>query len=107
MFLPDKNLMPTPDAVTHDPFTLEKLIAFCAGKPANEEYCYLDSGECLHGQYLRHIGVPCNGVAGHWWTDQDGNRHALAEDMIDIAVFEPRTFGAALARARAYAAVSA
>lgn len=85
-----------------DPFTLEALIAWLEKQPRRKEYCYTDHGRCLIGQYLSYIGYD----KVHVFSDDlflHGDREArnpLPSIFNKIALASPRTFGAALDRAR-------
>jgi hypothetical protein len=89
--------------VRHDPFSLPALIAWMKTKPADEVYCYEDNGDCLIGQYLQYIGIKEVRIGGSYWRDNalypTDVRHPLPDGWNNIAVTQPRTFGAALQRA--------
>lgn len=106
MFLPDKNLMPTPDVVTPAPFTLESLIAWLETKRPEATYDYGCNGNCLIAQYLKDVARMSEPrIGGHYYRNGiNGDEVDLPHRWNDVAVQDPRTFGAALTRARAYAA---
>jgi len=102
-----------------DVFTLAGLIAWLETMPPNGEYdFYCKTGKCLLDQYLASHGLPgfASGYDHVGWR----NYHRLACILLnsddvgssdiannvgrDIANSVPMTFGAALARARAFAA---
>ena len=93
-----------------DVFTLASLIAWLETMPPNGEYdFYSKTGKCLLDQYLASHGLP--GLASGYDHVGFRNYHRLAcilltsDDVVsDIANSVPMTFGAALARARAFAA---
>lgn len=82
-------------------FSLANLIAWLETMPAKETYCYLDSGECLLAQYFRASGKSAS--LGHTTVVFDGVMpvHQIPRSFQDVATGRPRTFGAALKRARA------
>lgn len=87
-----------------DAFSLEGLIAWLETQPPETKYDYCDSGACLLHQYFTANGVPVFCVsATNWYTDgADHYRlHILPKKFNDVSVGRPRTFGAALSRARA------
>jgi len=96
-----------------DPFSLESLIAWLEKQPADGVYCYADTGHCLISQHFKAAGFGPRIAVGvgsfctaplrseRWSRD---NNYPSAFD--DIAVARPRTFGAALTRARAVLAAS-
>ena len=68
----------------------------------SEEYCYIDTGACLIGQYLRAHNFKFFGVAGfaRVYLDQGlGAFVELGDAFHRIAVGLPRTFNGALSRA--------
>lgn len=88
--------------VKADPFSLQSLIAWLETMPAAAEYCYADNGECLLGLYFSEGGFERALVGSSTLThgrDCQHTRH-LPRNFDAIAVGHPRTFGAALARAR-------
>ena len=84
-----------------DVFSLDGLIAWLEKQPAEKKYCYMDTGACLLCQYLVSIGVPFEGVYGTYWDDANNVTHDIPASVAHIPVEYPRTFGAALSRARA------
>lgn len=104
--------------VKADPFSLESLIAWLERQPAGKSYRYTCNGNCLLAQYFTAAGLE----NVHMWTDgfwhgptkcpgNVGQEEAIASKQItrfpptfnQVAVCEPSTFGAALARARKFA----
>lgn len=85
--------------VKADPFSLESLIAWLEKQPADKMYCYQDLGHCLLGQYFRSCGF-LNVQVGGSEVGLNGRDFRLSEAFANIAVEYPRTFGAALERAR-------
>lgn len=82
-----------------DPFTLESLIAWLEKQPAEKSYNFnCVNGTCLAGQYFR---ATIGKLPGDWWSRfmsfTGGSRSY-------IATREPWNFGAALERARQFAA---
>lgn len=91
-------------------FSLAGLITWLETQPPKKTYCYMDSGACLLHQYFTAMGVPVAGVGGHHWRDRGGNLHPFEDGTADfnsVSVLEPRTFGAALKRARKLAGIGA
>lgn len=95
--------------VKADPFSLESLIAWLETMPADEVYCFIDTGNCLNCQYLSvvHGAQVTAGSAiynvwdvskGYWGPNIDLPPHFNA---IANGHGKPRTFGAALTRAQA------
>lgn len=88
-----------------DVFSLQGLIAWLEKQPADRVYCYADTGHCLLAQYFVASGFgPEVAVgAGNFSERVNGRwgrcRH-YSDALDDIAVKKPRTFGAALERAR-------
>lgn len=94
--------------VKADPFTIEALIAWLEQQPAARHYEYMNcDGECLYGQYMRHVGVSWKEAR---YATYNGRRkddiHAPFREAVyfPIASSEPHTFGNALYRARGVAA---
>ena len=89
-----------------DPFTVGALISWLEQQPAEKTYCYADSGGCLLHQYYTFLGFENVGVAGfgRWrygvHRAHDEYQHS-PDGFWEIARSHPRTFGAALERARA------
>lgn len=85
-----------------DPFTLPHIIAWLETMPADGTYVWSNcNGKCLFHLYGEENGLVSNANASAYLqtTDRIGDiLHA------GIAVMLPHTFGAALIRARAYAA---
>lgn len=105
MFQPDKLADLISRKAAPDPFTLESLIAWLEKQPGDKAYCYTDTGFCLISQYvLAECGIKEPNVGPETILDVRDN---LIEIRVpagwdDIAGDYPRTFGAALTRARAY-----
>lgn len=102
---------------TADPFSLESLTRWleeqCAAGRADEGYCYTDGGRCLLAQYCKEVGIkytssglPPRSVRPTWthwfsgWEIELGTEAQLLE-LAAAYAGGPRTFGAALSRARA------
>jgi hypothetical protein len=85
-----------------DPLTLPALTAWLETQPADQSYCFLDTGYCLIGRFLRAQGYACASVGGSYYRSKHGgDRIPFSHPAIeDIAAKNPHTFGAALARAR-------
>ena len=82
-----------------DPFTLESLVAWLEKMPKNGTYCYAHSGYCLFAKYFKAMGKPRVSV-GNSTVSFDGEFLKLPEPFFKIAIGRPRTFGAALERAK-------
>jgi hypothetical protein len=84
-----------------DVMSTETLVDWLETKPANETYSYFEHRSCLVAQYLTDKGYD-NVFAysmGHF--DHGGATDARFPMVFDdIAAAEPRTFGAALKRAK-------
>lgn len=84
-----------------DPFTLESLIAWLEKRPADNEYCYTETGECLLAQYFSASGYgPVLMGANEFGRKGIAESIPLPVGFNKIALGYPRTFGAALERAR-------
>lgn len=84
-------------------WSLPRLVAWLEKQPADVEYCYTSSGHCLIAQYLSNCGWKQPLVGGWVVCDWQGDQidRALPPKFKRISQNEPRTFGAALERARA------
>lgn len=95
--------------VKADPFSLDSLIAWLETQPSDKEYCYLDNGHCLLGQYFTAMGFNGVQVGGGDFDHEFAENVRFPEILGDVAYGDlitsdyVRTFGAALHRARAYA----
>lgn len=88
-----------------DVFSLESLIAWLEKQPARTVYCYMDNDGCLLSQYFRAAGFDKVHVGGEtvFLDGYDHGNESLPDSFADLAVGRPRTFGAALNRAREFA----
>lgn len=77
-----------------DPFSLVSLIAWLQKQNPNAHYDYCIPQECLIGQWLKSSGIAECGLKSHQVQRLFGGRGD------DIVIPHPRTFGAALERAR-------
>ncbi len=86
-----------------DVMSMENLVNWLEQQPAKAEYDYLDHRNCLVAQYLKANGHkdPFVYSCGHY-QDNKGRDYQLPMDFDDASVGYPRTFGAALKRAKAY-----
>lgn len=89
-----KNFETKPD------LSLASLLRFCESKPADEGYCYTDTGECLIAQYFRSINFPFIRLSAGRYRDIDHNLKPLPDEFERIALTSPRTFGGAASRIR-------
>lgn len=87
-----------------DVMSVRSLIAWLERQPADKEYCYLDHGHCLIGDYLRSCGFSDIWVGGFTYRHSGtaGERRRLPDAFEDVAADFPRTYGAALERAREF-----
>lgn len=86
--------------VKADPFSLETLIAWAEKQPAAKEYDYW-CHRCYLGQYFEAHGYKINMIGVGTVTFSGQKTRNLPPHFNHIAMSEPRTFGAALERARA------
>jgi hypothetical protein len=94
-----------PAHTRNDPLKIGTLIEWLQNRNPQEPYCFLDSGHCLFAQYFSAHGFTNIDMGG--WTIHHGmprQKTPLPEYWDDIACNFPRTFGAALQRARKLAA---
>lgn len=91
---------PTPIETKHDVFSLEGLIAWLEKQPADVSYVWSDTSDC-NGGCLIHRYLRDNDADPTW--DYGKFAECLGERTMDIKVAMPQpwTYGAALARARA------
>jgi hypothetical protein len=77
------------------------LIVWLENQPADKIYCYEDSGRCLAAQYRAAIGekyIPPGADLSILRLPK--SEWPFTDILEDVAVKKPRTFGAALKRAR-------
>lgn len=78
-----------------DVFSRENFLGWLQMQPSEKEYEWIDCDVCLFGQYFA--------AHGRRYSDLTEEEWELFVDAVgSIAIFHPRTFGAALKRARAY-----
>jgi hypothetical protein len=97
----------TKPEVKADPLSLDSLIAWLEKQPADMEYDYLCNGHCLLGEYFRHVNPAFYSVGPYQAHFREGNTFTdwdVPRTWDRLAVEHPRTFGAALKRARKLAA---
>ena len=82
-------------------FSLQGLIAWLETQPAETEYEYTNTSDCLLCRYFKARGVPVSYMGGVRWFDHTGNAHPLPDGL--RAAPHAHTYGAALARAKALA----
>src|SRR5690349_18723441 len=80
-----------------NPLSLEALIIWLEQKPSDKVYCYSDHGRCLAAQYNRSLGRKYH-VQLIFDDPRPGSDFDYCLEW--VAIQEPRTFGAALKRAR-------
>ncbi len=88
----------------YDVHSIESLIQWLKGKDPAEYYCYTNNRGCLLAQYYKAKGFKRVGVDAHSLCHGFFNRTRLPDGFDFIALEHPRSFGAALQRAREYAA---
>lgn len=83
-----------------DVFSLESLIAWLEHQPAKAAYCYESNGHCLLAKYFTAMGLE-KVMVGSCTVDYGRNINKDLPDHFNEISWEfPRTFGAALERAR-------
>lgn len=90
-----------------DPFTLESLIAWLEKQPAHIAYDYTDSSNCLLCQYFRAQGFNVNTLSCGGFDIKGSRAPDITYPYIFCKVSNAmgsETFGAALNRARTFAA---
>jgi hypothetical protein len=85
-----------------DPFALESLIAWLEKQPSQRAYDYDCNGHCLLAQYFTAAGFRGVNMGTREFDHGDHyeNEEKLPADWNRIAIDHPRTFGAALERAK-------
>lgn len=91
----DTPIVPAPD-LTYAGVALRDFIGWLETKPARKRYEYTDPRNCAIGQYKQARGLPDVAVLFSPFTT--GWHHC--EWLWNIVASHPRTFGAALDRAR-------
>lgn len=91
--------------VKADPFSLPSLIAWLEMRPKDDLYCYESTGRCLLAQYFKSCGYdnPCAGPDVIYYGPQLRKLIPTPPAFQEVSFGQPRTFGAALERARAIA----
>lgn len=85
------------------PLTLPKLINWLERQPAAQEYNYVCPQSCLISSFLRAHGYPYAIVNSTFWRPRLLSQQQLSPlppDIKRVAKEYPRTYSAALARAR-------
>jgi len=80
-------------------FALDTLVGWLERQPAKKRYVYESTDECLLAQYFTDQGFYHEGVGSALVISQD-KYFELPQSFNRISFGNPRTFGAALARAR-------
>jgi hypothetical protein len=85
-------------------FTIADVLAWARTKPADERYCYVNSGRCAVAQFLIEKIDPEAVAFPGWWRDSLGNSHDLDPLIDDAAQGDdgPQTFGAFAQRLSSY-----
>lgn len=79
------------------------LVAWLEKQPADKSYDYESPHHCLLAQYFHQHGYSHARVGNHFVHWLDGEKAVgLPRAFHAAATYEPRTFGAALRRAKAY-----
>lgn len=81
-------------------FSLEGLISWLEPKPPGDHYKYTNGQRCLIHDYFETRGLSVSALGPRDWTDGEGEGHNLPRLLNKVAVKYPRTYGAALQRAR-------
>lgn len=87
-----------------DIMSTASLIAWLEKQPTDGTYPFNDPYRCLLAQYLHENGKPW-AILGQFSFYPDGgwgDHEVLPKAFVKVAAQMPHTFGAALARARAY-----
>lgn len=89
-------------AETKPAFSLDTLIAWLEKQEADRVYCYQDNGGCLFAQYFSEHGYASPSCGGNYVRESEkrDQRDWFPRGWDMIAAEFPRTFGAALERAR-------
>jgi hypothetical protein len=91
------------DDSTTNPFpvySLEGLEWWLKRQPADETYYYESNGNCMIARYLRSRNYKFLCIGSSFIAIDRTNTVPMPDDMADIAVGFPHTFGAALSRVR-------
>jgi hypothetical protein len=85
-----------------DVMSMESLVNWLEQQPPEKTYNYYSNRNCLVAQYLKSNGHEDVLIfsMGHWQDHNDIDR-LFPIKFDDVAVAQPRTFGAALKRAKA------
>src|ERR1700722_4770548 len=87
-----------------NPISLANLISWLEAQPPDVEYCFKSNGECLIAQYVKSLGFANVSVGGsdcHYnWRSGSPVELTPPPSFCDISQGHPRTFRAALDRAR-------
>jgi len=85
-----------------DVFSLDGLIAWLETRSVDGIYCYTDSGNCLLCQYFTANGFQGIALDAFGFSHDGWNTEVRYPSIFnEVAIQHPRTFGAALERARA------
>lgn len=96
--------------VKADPLSLESLIAWLEQQPSNHFYPVTEARYCLLAQWLKSMDPATDGDTSgrhsfcYIFRGQPINLGMFRDVVLGISDLNPRTFGAALERARALAA---
>lgn len=108
MYKLDRSLCPDADKkYEHEAFTLPSLIGWLETMPADGEYnFYSCGGKCLLHQYSKGVGFNAdyNTICAAFYQGTGSWRGTSNSIAVTVAIKNPMTFGAALTRAREYAA---
>ena len=82
--------------------SIENYIDWLDQQPPEDEYIYDDTRGCLNYKFLSSMGHSLKFVTVHYWMDETCEMRSMPEHMIEVPVGHPRTYGAALERAKEY-----
>lgn len=89
-----------PDLSKPAPFSLEHFTEWLGTKPKNNEYCFMDHGNCAWAQYIKENGIdPAPSVGGTGWFGAIHGYHRLPEWTTYVVTKSPHIFSAAHSRA--------
>lgn len=68
-------------------FSNEALADWLAKQPADGQYDYGDTDNCVLCQYLKGAGLEVYSLGPYFWTDGNGKKHILPEGWgVDVAL---------------------
>jgi hypothetical protein len=90
--------------------SLQDLISWLETQPANQEYTYFDSQNCLLCQFLKSKGISNPVINKEYWHERSGSTpvplpphfNTVAEGSLFSRISNRWTCGAALKRAKSF-----